>query len=907
MTHHCGRIAVPESVNQWWDRQRGLVIQTAEFSPLGTAGTYGDLEKFDGKRDAAEWDDLPVDSRTTNETFTFNIYDEESTMCYQFHSKCAGLLIRKLESEGLTIAQLVDWLKIVCPVTEDLVQSIPDMPDPFEISERQGQSFVLDFGSIWLLASFDGPIEFSPPDRVLSGEDISLCKSNIATDLEFEEDISELALLVPHFFRHGCYNNLVFWAPRKQANIRPKIRVWKGDITALDVDAIVNSTGETLKGTGAAEKAIHAAAGPQLEIACKNIGYCRMGGAVATDAFNLKCKRLIHTVVSPRKNPWDLRDCYMSCLKLAVAEGLHSIAFPCVGVGKLGFPVKDSALIAIDAVVEFLETCTVDLEVCFCVYSYSDMKVYNAHLDSIFPPGAADSQDSSSGKNQERGCKSDGLGGNVHMVSLGRLYSDVCRRIATFLESRDALALFATNRDWHRLGQDHWKRRCRAEGFACVPGQEAAMLARTDINWQCMHFCSETRSRRRVDACADWIVAAAGAFFLRRGRGLVRDAAWRAGGRVVLVAGNEACDVDSLACAVAAAWTLAHTFPALSFVPLVPIPRAQLALRGDCTAAISAAFAHRDADDFVNCLTFLDSLPPPANDPSQLPAKIVLVDHNVPASSLRSRLGTLDVVGIIDHHADEGMFEKCALVRMIEPVGSATSIAVNMIKSSDPPIAVDASFAKLLVAPILLDTVHLDPSSNRVTSADVRASEFLQGIIRNEDVSYSSLDHFKLLQSAKFDVRALNVEQILGRDYKQTTCVAASNSSVTLGISSVSLSLSSLLAKEKGDVGNFLGIVRNFANERKLDIYAIMTAFEDETTGVFSRELLVSVSGKEELFPSSKLFEKLENIIDLDLKGVTSDNLQCSPDHVRVYKLGNIKMSRKLFQPILVPIIQSLL
>ncbi|KAJ3200301.1 Exopolyphosphatase [Entophlyctis luteolus] len=842
MTHHCGRIAVPESVNQWWDRQRGLVIQTAEFSPLGTAGTYGDLEKFDGKRDAAEWDDLPVDSRTTNETFTFNIYDEESTMCYQFHSKCAGLLIRKLESEGLTIAQLVDWLKIVCPVTEDLVQSIPDMPDPFEISERQGQSFVLDFGSIWLLASFDGPIEFSPPDRVLSGEDISLCKSNIATDLEFEEDISELALL--------------------------------GDITALDVDAIVNSTSETLKGTGAAEKAIHAAAGPQLEIACKNIGYCRMGGAVATDAFNLKCKRLIHTVVSPRKNPWDLRDCYMSCLKLAVAEGLHSIAFPCVGVGKLGFPVKDSALIAIDAVVEFLETCTVDLEVCFCVYSYSDMKVYNAHLDSIFPPGAADSQDSSSGKNQERSCKSDGLGGNVHMVGAGSLEATVPGggiRVRSGAGGGDAGA------HGHQLAVHALLLRdAQPAARGCVRGLDRGCGGRV-------------------------------AFFLRRGRGLVRDAAWRAGGRVVLVAGNEACDVDSLACAVAAAWTLAHTFPALSFVPLVPIPRAQLALRGDCTAAISAAFAHRDADDFVNCLTFLDSLPPPANDPSQLPAKIVLVDHNVPASSLRSRLGTLDVVGIIDHHADEGMFEKCALVRMIEPVGSATSIAVNMIKSSDPPIAVDASFAKLLVAPILLDTVHLDPSSNRVTSADVRASEFLQGIIRNEDVSYSSLDHFKLLQSAKFDVRALNVEQILGRDYKQTTCVAASNSSVTLGISSVSLSLSSLLAKEKGDVGNFLGIVRNFANERKLDIYAIMTAFEDETTGVFSRELLVSVSGKEELFPSSKLFEKLENIIDLDLKGVTSDNLQCSPDHVRVYKLGNIKMSRKLFQPILVPIIQSLL
>lgn len=178
--------------------------------------------------------------------------------------------------------------------------------------------------------------------------------------------------------------------------VEPGIYVWQGDITTLQCDAIVNAANSGMTGCyypchGCIDNAIHTYAGVQLRLACDAIIKAQgheepTGTAKITEAYNLPCKYVLHTVgpiITGALTPQDealLADCYRSCLELAEDYGLKHVAFCCISTGEFRFPNQRAAEIAVETVREHCAQTKSGIEVIFNVFKDIDDYIYRELL-----------------------------------------------------------------------------------------------------------------------------------------------------------------------------------------------------------------------------------------------------------------------------------------------------------------------------------------------------------------------------------------------------------------------------------------------------------------------------------------------------------------------------------------------
>ncbi|XP_022669375.1 uncharacterized protein LOC111267782 isoform X2 [Varroa jacobsoni] len=176
------------------------------------------------------------------------------------------------------------------------------------------------------------------------------------------------------------------WPVKPELN--RKICIFEGDITTLEIDAIVNAANNRLMGGGGVDGAIHRAAGPQLIEECATLNGCDTGDAKVTGGYKLPAKYIIHTVGPIGENEAKLHRCYLICLETAKANRIRHIAFPCVSTGVYGYPNKNAAHVALSTIREWLErdeNATQVDRIIFCLFLPVDVKAYKDLLNTYFP------------------------------------------------------------------------------------------------------------------------------------------------------------------------------------------------------------------------------------------------------------------------------------------------------------------------------------------------------------------------------------------------------------------------------------------------------------------------------------------------------------------------------------------
>lgn len=170
-----------------------------------------------------------------------------------------------------------------------------------------------------------------------------------------------------------------------QTSLSDRIGLIRGDITRLEVDAIVNAANSSLLGGGGVDGAIHAAAGPELIGECQGLGGCPPGEARITKAYRLPAMRVIHTVGpiwrgGSAQEAAVLASCYRSSLEMARSAGLESVAFPNISTGVYGYPKEEAARVAVSAVVAYVNAHEAPGKVIFCCYDEENFRIYERLL-----------------------------------------------------------------------------------------------------------------------------------------------------------------------------------------------------------------------------------------------------------------------------------------------------------------------------------------------------------------------------------------------------------------------------------------------------------------------------------------------------------------------------------------------
>ena len=160
-----------------------------------------------------------------------------------------------------------------------------------------------------------------------------------------------------------------------------RIRIHTGDITKLDVDAIVNAANTSLLGGGGVDGAIHRAAGSELEFECRMLNGCKVGDAKITKGHKLPARHIIHTVGPVWQGGGKgeaelLASCYRRSLELAAAHDCRSVAFPAISTGVYRYPKDEAAEIAVSTICMIVEDNTIPETVIFCCFDEHMAELY---------------------------------------------------------------------------------------------------------------------------------------------------------------------------------------------------------------------------------------------------------------------------------------------------------------------------------------------------------------------------------------------------------------------------------------------------------------------------------------------------------------------------------------------------
>ncbi|WP_375437859.1 O-acetyl-ADP-ribose deacetylase [uncultured Hymenobacter sp.] len=179
---------------------------------------------------------------------------------------------------------------------------------------------------------------------------------------------------------------------RTEAKSFGRLLLYRGDITRIDTDAVVNAANSSLLGGGGVDGAIHRAGGPEILEACRRLraGYygkgLRTGEAVITTGGRLPARHVVHTVGpvwngGHKQEPELLANCYRNSLRLATENQLRSIAFPGISTGVYGYPKAEATAIAVREVRAFLEQHDLPQEVVFVTFDEASFQLYERELE----------------------------------------------------------------------------------------------------------------------------------------------------------------------------------------------------------------------------------------------------------------------------------------------------------------------------------------------------------------------------------------------------------------------------------------------------------------------------------------------------------------------------------------------
>ncbi|XP_006861059.1 PREDICTED: O-acetyl-ADP-ribose deacetylase MACROD1 [Chrysochloris asiatica] len=179
---------------------------------------------------------------------------------------------------------------------------------------------------------------------------------------------------------------------KKDKQLNDKIALFRGDITKLEVDAIINAANSSLLGGGGVDGCIHRAAGPLLTDECRTLQSCETGKAKITGGYRLPAKYVIHTVgpivhgEPSASQEAELRGCYLSSLDLLLEHQLRSAAFPCISTGVFSYPNEAAAEVVLQTLREWLEQHKDKVDrLVICVFLEKDEHIYRQRLPHYFP------------------------------------------------------------------------------------------------------------------------------------------------------------------------------------------------------------------------------------------------------------------------------------------------------------------------------------------------------------------------------------------------------------------------------------------------------------------------------------------------------------------------------------------